>query len=92
MLTVDSIIRAGPDQVSCDLGGETAILQLTEGVYYSLDAVGTRIWELIQQPIRVGELCDRIVGEFEVDRDRCENDLLELIRELRGAGLVEVSQ
>jgi hypothetical protein len=42
-VTLDSIVVASPDQVSADLGGDAAILQLKDGVYYSLDPVGARM-------------------------------------------------
>jgi hypothetical protein len=90
MVSLDSIISAGSDQLSCDLQGETAILQVREGVYYGLDGVGTRVWELIQQPIRVRDLCDRLVAEFEVERAQCEVDLLRLVGELDAAGLIRI--
>jgi hypothetical protein len=46
-----STARATRDQVSSDLKGEVAILDLKAGVYYGLDAVGARVWELLQGPV-----------------------------------------
>ena len=37
-------VVAGRAQVSCDRGGEAAILHLTSGTYYSLNPTGARIW------------------------------------------------
>jgi hypothetical protein len=39
-MSSDSIVVAAKDQVSSDLGGEVAILDLKVGVYYGLDEVG----------------------------------------------------
>lgn len=50
-LDLSSRVVAGRAQVSCDLGGEAAILHLTTGTYYGLDPVGARIWTLLEQPI-----------------------------------------
>ena len=81
---------AANDQVSSDLGGEVAILDLKAGVYYGLDAVGARIWSLIQEPITVNEIRDILLEEYEVEPERCEHDLLALLRRLADEGLVEV--
>jgi hypothetical protein len=81
---------AAKDQVSSDLGGEVAILDLKAGVYYGLDAVGARIWSLIQEPITVNEIRDILLEEYEVEPERCEHDLLALLRRLADEGLVEV--
>lgn len=86
-----SRVVAARDQVSSDLGGEVAILHLGAGAYYGLDGVGARIWGLIQaEPRTVGEIRDVLVGEYEVEPDRCESDLLALLQRLADQGLVEV--
>jgi hypothetical protein len=85
-----SIVVVTSEQVSCDLDGEAAILNLNDGVYYGLDEVGATIWNLIQQPRAVGEIRDCILEEYEVDPAQCEQDLLKLLSELAALGLVEI--
>jgi hypothetical protein len=90
MVTTNSIVVAAQDQVSSDLAGEAVILNLATGMYYGLDDVGARIWGLLQQPCSVNMIRDAIVGEYEVDPDHCERDLLALLQELAAAQLIEV--
>jgi hypothetical protein len=85
-----SVVIAARDQVSCDLAGEAAILDIKSGIYYGLDAVGALIWNLIQEPRTVDEVRDAILQEYDVEPDRCEHDLLALLRELATRGLIEV--
>lgn len=85
-----SSVVAAPNQVSCDLAGETALLQLKSGVYFGLKDVGTLVWSLIQEPRSFAALRDAILKEYDVAPDRCERDLLALIEELSAAGLVEI--
>jgi hypothetical protein len=90
-ITVSSSVVAARNQVSSDLGGEVAILDLKGGTYYGLDAVGARIWGLIQEePKTVKEVRDILLEEYEVEPDRCERDLLALLQRLADEGLVEV--
>ena len=70
---------------------ETVVLDDREGCYYGLDGVGARIWELIQEPRTVASLVTAIVGEYQVDREVCERDVLDLVSALRDSGLVEVA-
>jgi hypothetical protein len=86
----DSTVVAAKDQVSSDLGGEVAILDLKAGVYYGLDAVGARIWSLIQEPRTVNEIRNILLEEYEVEPERCERDLLVLLQRLADEGLIEV--
>ncbi len=84
------IVVATKEQVSCDLGGESAILNLKNGVYYSLDPVGARVWNLLQEPRSVQEVCETLLGEYDVEPQRCESDLHALLEKLLGEGLIEV--
>lgn len=85
-----SVIVVAKEQVSCDLAGEVAILDVKSGVYYGLNAVGARIWNLIQEPRTVKEVRDVLLAEYDVEPDRCERALLALLQELAAKGLIEV--
>jgi trimethylamine:corrinoid methyltransferase-like protein len=89
-LSERSTVVAVQDQVSSDLGGEVAILDLAGGVYYGLDAVGARVWELVQKPIEVHEIQETIIEEYDVDRARVERDVHAFLKRLTDEGLVEV--
>ncbi len=90
-ITLDSIVRVAPDQISCELEGEAAILNLKTGAYYGLNPVGATIWGLIERPIAVRGVLEAILEQFDVDRDVCERDLIDLLRELDERGLIEVA-
>jgi Coenzyme PQQ synthesis protein D (PqqD) len=90
MLRLHCAVLASKDQVSCTLGDETAILHLGSGVYYSLNPVGTRVWALLQEPVVVQQLRDRLLAEFDVPQDRLEGDLSQLLDGLAAAGLIEI--
>ena len=89
--SLDTVVVAAKDQASCRLEDEVAIVHLKAGAYYGLDPVGARIWELIATPQRLRAVRDVLLTEYEVDTERCESDLLQLIHTLVEAGLVEIS-
>ena len=89
-VSASSSVVVVDNQVSSDLGGEVAILDLKGGTYYGLDAVGSRIWSLIQEPRKVEEIRDILVSEYEVEQDRCERDLIALLQGLADEALIEV--
>lgn len=91
-LSLHSVVVATSEQVSCPLGEESAILNLKNSVYYGMNPVGARVWNLVQQPKRVSQLRDTLVEEYEVDPARCERDLLDLLEQMRAEGLIEISQ
>lgn len=90
MVNAYSIVVAAKEQVSSDLAGEAVILDFKSGVYYGLNEVGTRIWNLIQQPKSVSEIRDAIVAEYEIEPELCDRDLKALLQQLEASGLIEV--
>ncbi len=89
-VTLHSTVVASERQVSSDLGGEAVILQLESGVYHGLNEVGAAIWALIREPKTVEEIQKAILAEFAVDAERCQRDVLKLLRQLEAEGLIEV--
>jgi hypothetical protein len=85
-----SIVVAARDQVTADLADKVVVLDLESGMYYGLDAVGARIWNLIQEPKVVSDVRDLLLKEYQVDPDRCEYELLAFLHEMAVHGLVEV--
>ncbi len=89
-VSLTSTARISDDVVFRELEGEAVLLNMQSGTYFGLDAVGTRIWQLIEQYGTLSSVRDEIVREFDVDRDAASRDLLDLVGELAARGLVEV--
>lgn len=90
-ISLDSIVVASKDQVSCPLEDEVAIVQVKAGVYYGLDPVGARVWELIRTPRSVRSVRDTLLAEYQVGAEQCETDLVALLQSLHEADLIEVA-
>lgn len=90
-LSPSAVVVAARDQVSADLEGEAVILNLADGVYYGLDGVGARIWELLREPRTAADLRDVITAEYDVDADAAWRDLSTLLAELAARRLVQIT-
>ena len=89
-ISTNSRIVVSQDQVSCDLSGEAAILNLNSGIYFGLNTVGASIWKLIQEPRSVKEIQAAIQEEYEVDPEQCGRDVIELLQELSNHELIKI--
>lgn len=87
-----TLLVISDDVVSCDLDGETAILNIESGIYFGLDPIGTKIWNSLKKPCNISNLVEMIMNDYDVDKKRCENDLIELIKNLKESGLVKVNE
>jgi hypothetical protein len=89
-IDMDSIVCAITDQVSCDLDGEAAILNLKSGAYYGLDPVGAFIWSQLTAPQPVSAIAASMLERYEVAPELCQQDLLALLGQLDERGLIEI--
>lgn len=90
-ITLATTLVASPDQVSATVADEAVILGMKDAMYYGLDPVGTRIWELLQQPAVLADVVTTITAEFEVTRQQAATDLLAFVADLHAHGLVEIA-
>jgi hypothetical protein len=80
-----------PEVMARQVGDETVLLDLASGKYFGLDPVGTRMWHLLAEGKPLAAVCDAIAAEFEVARPQVEEDLQQLLAELKTEGLVRTS-
>jgi hypothetical protein len=80
------------DVLSREVDGEIVLLQVTSGLYFSLDAVGTQIWKRIPESgISLQDLRDQLLTDYDTTADRVDQDLQALVAELHEASLVVLS-
>jgi hypothetical protein len=88
--SLDASVHVAEDVVFRELDGEAVILNLQSGMYFGLDAIGTRIWQLCQQHGSIRSVWEAIQNEFDVSADTLQSDLLAFIDELSAKGLVTI--
>jgi hypothetical protein len=93
-LSTAAVLVASSEQVSTELphpgGAHTVILGLRDGVYFELNEVGARIWQLLQQPRSLQSVLTTLLDEYDVSPVQCEADLLSLVDKMLQRGLVEI--
>ena len=72
-----------------ELDGESVLLNLQNEMYYGLDETGTRMWQLLTSADSVQAAIDILLEEFDVSPEILEQDLVQLITELKSHGLLE---
>ena len=78
-----------PDHVVVrDLAGEALLVHLDNGVYFGLDAVGTRIWHLLAEHGSPEAVVPHLLREFDVDEAQLRCDLDALVAQLLEKGLL----
>jgi hypothetical protein len=90
-MNVNQTISLSPDVISQEVSGETVLLDLKSENYFGLDAVGTRIWQLIRDNGDLQVILETILDEFDADEARIRGDLEALLSEIADLGLITVT-
>jgi hypothetical protein len=77
-----------PSVIARELSGETVLLNLESGIYYGLDAIGTRVWQLLMQGRTIASVCETMIDEYDVAAEALHDDVVRLVGELRERGIV----
>ena len=90
---LDTTLSRKGDILHAPVGAEeTVMMNVTAGRYHGLNAAASRIWELLETPKTIAQICAQICEEFEVDAQTCEATVLKFAQDLVDNGLVhEVS-
>jgi hypothetical protein len=91
-LSSASMIARSDGFLEAAIDDEVVILSIEQGTCYGLNRVGSRIWKLLATPARVDNLCATLIAEYRVDPGACEDQVLDLLEELRAEGLVETTE
>jgi hypothetical protein len=88
-ITLETALTRSGGILYAPVGTEEAVMMSVEaGRYYGLNAVASRIWELLETPKTIAQLCRQICGEFDVDPQTCEAEVLKFVNDLINNGIV----
>jgi len=80
---------ANANVVSSMMGSSMALLDLEGDQYYSLNGTGAAVWELLETPKTLHDLCGAISEKYDVPVEICRDDITDVLSSLHEAGLVE---
>lgn len=76
------------DVASKVMDGEAIIIDLSTGVYYSLDRAGGLVWDQVVATRSVGEIVAAVTSHYDVSATRAQADVERLLGELLHEDLI----
>jgi len=89
--SLDATVTVPEDVVFRELDGEAVILNLESGTYFGLDAVGTRMWQLLDAHRTLRRTLEALEEEFDATPEQLATDLIEFVGQLHAKGLLAVA-
>lgn len=85
----ETTVARTSDMIANRIDGEVVMMSVSGGEYYGMDSIGSRVWELLDRPRKVSELCALLGEEFDVEPEQCGRDVLAFLGELAGKNIIE---
>ena len=84
-----TILQPSPDVQGTTMEGETVLLDLSTGRYYTLNRLGSVIWEHCTGHSTMSDIHAVLCDRFDVSPDRALDDLVALVNHLVQEGLLQ---
>ena len=77
-----------PELIWRQLGDELVIVRPSDGLVTVLNGVGAIIWQAIDGERTISEIARLVCEEYDVTQQQAEGDIVDLMNQLEGEGLV----
>jgi hypothetical protein len=89
-----SVLQRNKDVVSRKIAGELFLVPISGNLadmehIFTLTTVGEFIWDRMDGKKSINDICDEIMTEFDVERNRADSDIREFVAVLISAGLIQ---
>jgi Coenzyme PQQ synthesis protein D (PqqD) len=71
-----------------EVDGQTVLLDIQSGQYFSLNRVGRTVWDLCDGTRSVSDIIEAVCTEYDVPKETASQDADALLESLAGEGLV----
>lgn len=79
-----------PAVINDTIEGESVIINLQNGFYYSLDDIGSVIWNGLINQYSIEEIISAFITRFSEDKERVIKEMTELVSELKKESLIVI--
>lgn len=87
------IYRINPSKVAHQtIDNETIIIDFETGAYYSIDGIGSFIWEGIAKGFTPKQIVDFLVQHYQVREDEIEGKVIQFLETLREESLLQIEE
>lgn len=82
MVQLTDVVQANADILTSEINNELVMMDIENGQYYAMDAIGSTIWQQLKQPCQVAVLCQQLGALYDAPADTIESDVLELLEQM----------
>ncbi len=81
-MELSNVVKLKKNVSVTDLSGEKAMIDFDSGKYYLIKGAGNDIWDMIQSEIKVSDIIDKLLEEYDVSREESTSSVLDFLSKL----------
>ena len=83
-------LRISKEVIFQELEGEAVLLNMQSGIFFGLNPVAKRMWELLSELGQAERVLKQLLLEYDASEEKLRQDLVDFIEKLKSKGLVEI--
>lgn len=76
------IFQRNSEIIASEIDNETVMMDKDFETYFGLEAIGSEVWKLLEQPISIEQMSQQLVQRYDVSIEQCIDDLGPLMSDL----------
>ena len=88
---MDSVVARNEDIFAGQIDDELVMVSIESGNYFVLNLTARRIWDLLESPLSISEICDKLMEEYEIDPQNCQAEVLQFAEKLLSKHIITLS-
>lgn len=82
----------GKGNIVSEMDGEKVMMNIQNGKYYNLSKVGSKIWDMMKEPISVAQLVNALMSSYAVGQTECEEQVRSFLEHLFEENIIEIGE
>jgi hypothetical protein len=82
------MIKRQQGWLAAKVGEELVMMSAVSGAYVGLNSVGARVWEIIETPADLSQICAALGEEFDVSQEACHLEVEAFLADLERRGAI----
>ena len=83
------LISRNPEVCAAELDGDICLFEPVKAEYLNLNATGSAIWNLLEEPTELAPLIASLLSRYDVDADTCRQETEAFISEAIKRGMLQ---
>lgn len=88
----NTVSRNSEKLLTNTLGDEIVMMDLDSGNYLNINPIGSKIWKILETPIKVKDLLQVLLNRFDVSEEQCREELFLFLHQLKSQGLITIAE